>query len=131
MKPSRTNFAPATPMMIWDGECSFCRLWIDWWKRRTGDCVSYQPLQIAGFRFQDVPAEGFKEAVAFIAPDGSIFWGAGAVFASLKCKTSLPLIAYKRIKPFRWLSEKIYHLVSVNRDGLYWLSRKFKTPGGV
>jgi predicted DCC family thiol-disulfide oxidoreductase YuxK len=35
----------ATPLLIFDGDCGFCRIWVEYWKRLTGDLVAYGPYQ--------------------------------------------------------------------------------------
>ncbi len=32
---------PDKPLLVYDGQCAFCRMWIDRWKTITGDSVEY------------------------------------------------------------------------------------------
>jgi predicted DCC family thiol-disulfide oxidoreductase YuxK len=41
----RVALAPAKPVLIYDGDCNFFRLWIRRWQQRTGDTVEYVSLQ--------------------------------------------------------------------------------------
>src|SRR5436305_15190978 len=42
-----TGGPPALPTFIYDGDCSFCKLWVDRWKQLTGDRVVYESFQEA------------------------------------------------------------------------------------
>ena len=66
------------PVLIYDGDCSFCRTWVDFWRGLTGDQIEYLPLQQASERFPDVPIEDCRKAVQLINPEGR-FSGAEAV----------------------------------------------------
>src|SRR6185503_17174184 len=50
----------ARPIMIFDGNCGFCGIWIDYWKRLTGDSILYEPYQEAADRFPRIPRENFQ-----------------------------------------------------------------------
>ena len=36
------------PILVYDGECGFCRRWIERWRVVTGDRVVYLPYQTPG-----------------------------------------------------------------------------------
>ena len=71
------------PLLIFDGRCGFCRIWIDYWKRLTGDRIDFAPSQEVAGRFPQIPLEAFAEAVQLVRPDGSVARGARAVFETL------------------------------------------------
>ncbi|HET6350391.1 MAG TPA: DCC1-like thiol-disulfide oxidoreductase family protein, partial [Candidatus Krumholzibacteria bacterium] len=71
------------PLMIFDGDCGFCRRWIARWKAFTGDRVEYEPFQSAADRFPEIPREQFARAVHLVEPDGSYSHGAEAVLRAL------------------------------------------------
>src|SRR5437762_5333666 len=81
--PARVSNAPPKPLMIWDGECHFCKRWIERWREITAGEVEYVTYQEAANRFPEIPIEQFKRAVAFIEPDGKAFFAAEAVYRSL------------------------------------------------
>ena len=58
------------PALIFDGDCSFCRLWVDFWRTLTGDRVDYRTYQEVGANYPAIPPDDFQRAVQFIAPDG-------------------------------------------------------------
>jgi predicted DCC family thiol-disulfide oxidoreductase YuxK len=76
---------PPKPLMVFDGDCNFCRRWISRWQQATGDRLDYRPFQDAGIAqsFPELPRERFEASVHLIEPDGRVFSGAEAVFRSL------------------------------------------------
>ncbi|MDB6175848.1 MAG: hypothetical protein JWL59_5159 [Chthoniobacteraceae bacterium] len=68
------------PLLIFDGECNFCRHWIARWQEMTGSRVDYRPYQEVGTEFPEIPQEAFQKAVQLVEPDGRLFDGADAVF---------------------------------------------------
>ena len=41
----RVSNPPPKPLIIWDGDCHFCRRWIERWSEITGDAVDYATSQ--------------------------------------------------------------------------------------
>ncbi len=70
-------------LVIYDGDCAFCRLWIDAWREETGDRVHFAPSQEIAKKFPDVPREKYARAVQLIDEDGTRYEGAEAVFRVL------------------------------------------------
>jgi len=103
--------------MIWDGECHFCRRWIERWREITGDQVNYETSQRVGDRFPEILSEQFLRSVVLIDPDGAVFCGAEAVFRSLQCRASKKWMAwsYYHVPGFGPVSEVFYKFVSLNR----------------
>src|SRR5262244_3889781 len=81
--PRRVAAAPGKPLLIFDGDCGFCRRWILRWKSWTAGRVDYAPSQEAAPRFPEIPAETFRDSVVLVTPDGRWFEAAEAVFRSL------------------------------------------------
>ena len=71
------------PVLIYDGKCSFCRIWINYWRQLTGDRIEYTSSQEAADRFPQIPAQAYREAVQLVRPDGTFASGARAVAESL------------------------------------------------
>ena len=42
---------PARPLLVFDGDCGFCRWWIARWRQTTGDQVEYRPWAEVADRF--------------------------------------------------------------------------------
>ena len=73
----------ARPLLVYDGECAFCRAWIARWRHVIGERIDYAPYQDAAARLPDIPRERFAHAVHLVEPDGRHTQGAEAVFRSL------------------------------------------------
>ena len=109
------------PLLIFDGDCTFCRTWIGYWKQLTGDAIAYAPYQEAAARFPEVPREDFQRAVQLILPGGVRFSAAEAVFRSLADVPvyAWPLWAYERIPGFRLVAEWTYGQIAAHRSFAY------------
>ena len=46
LNPSES--AAEWPVLVFDGECGFCRVWVEYWKRLTGERVEYVAFQAIG-----------------------------------------------------------------------------------
>src|SRR5207237_8910557 len=92
--PPRVRNPPTKPLIIWDGECHFCRRWIERWREITRDAVDYATSQESAERFPEIPREQFERSVIYIETDGSVFLGAEAVFRSLRCRSSRKWLAW-------------------------------------
>jgi predicted DCC family thiol-disulfide oxidoreductase YuxK len=109
------------PLLIFDGDCSFCRLWIDFWKQLTGDRVAYAPYQEVAPQFPHIPSENFQRAVHLILPDGEVLSAAQAVFCSLAVlpKYAWMLWAYHHVPAVAAISEWAYCQVAAHRSFFY------------
>src|SRR2546422_8311413 len=92
--PSCVSNPPPKPLMIWDGECHFCKRWIERWGEITAGEVDYVTYQEAAERYPEIPVDQFKRAVAFIEPDGKAFSAAEAVYRSLRRRSSRKWLAW-------------------------------------
>jgi hypothetical protein len=63
--------APAKPLLIWDGDCYFCRLWIERWREVTAGQVEYSASREVAGRFPEIPSDEFDRSVVLIEPDGT------------------------------------------------------------
>ncbi len=104
------------PLLVYDGDCGFCRKWVERWKRRTGDRVDYAPYQEAASRFPQIPYEQFEKGVKLIEIDGSVSSDAEAVFRVLGYGgNTVALWSYKNIPGFQRISEYVYRYVAAHR----------------
>ena len=64
---------PDKPVMLFDGDCRFCGLWVRRWQQVTGDAVRYMPLQDAqvAVDFPELRRDELERAVHLVAADGS------------------------------------------------------------
>src|SRR5438552_6733697 len=108
---------PTKPLLIWDGECDFCRLWIERWREITAGKVDYATYQQAAQQFPEIPGEQFKRAMVFIEPDGETFFAAEAVYRSLRHRSSKRWLAwsYDHVPGFAAISETTYKFIARHR----------------
>ena len=113
----RVAHPPLKPLMIWDGDCDFCRHWIERWRVETRGTVEYATSQSVADRFPEIPSEVFQRAVVLVDPDGRVRIAAEAVTRSLA-----------HVRRYRWMhwcyahsafvaatTEYLYRLVAENR----------------
>ncbi len=115
------------PTLVFDGDCSFCRLWIERWRELTGDRIHYAPYQQAAGDFPQIPREDFKRSVQLIQPDGKVTSAAHAVFQSLALAPGFGwmLWVYQHVPGAAPAAELSYRYVARNRNPLYKLTRLF------
>lgn len=113
------------PLLVFDGDCGFCRAWVEYWKCQTGDRLLYASFQEVGERFPQVSREEFAAAVRLILPDGEVRSGAHAAFTAL---ASVPdkrriLWMYERLPGAAALCEAGYGVIARHRSLAYWVTR--------
>jgi len=123
----RVASPPPKPLLIFDGDCGFCRRWVARWRRATGDALDFLAFQdeTAAKRFPEIAVADFASALHLIFPDGSVYTGAEAVFRSLAAagvKRRL-LWCYCKMPLFAGVSEWIYGRVAAHRRFLSKLDR--------
>lgn len=109
------------PVLVYDGDCGFCAIWINYWKRITGERVGYAPLQsFSSKNFRGIPTEEFQKSVKLILPEGEIFSGAHAVFQALSLGgKNLWLWIYEHIPGVKPISEFSYNFIANRRRAFY------------
>jgi predicted DCC family thiol-disulfide oxidoreductase YuxK len=112
------------PLLVFDGDCRFCRAWVEYWKGMTGDRVGYAPFQELGERFPQVSSEEFAAAVKLILPEGEVRTGAYAVVTAL---AAIPnkrwmLWLYDRVPGIAPLCDGAYHIIANHRSVAYWVT---------
>ncbi len=113
----RVSNPPSKPLLLWDGECDFCRLWIERWKEITAGKIDYATYQEAAEYFPEISRDEFKHSMVFIEPDGTAFFAAEAVYRSLAYRPSRTWLAwsYDRVPGFAAISETAYKFVARHR----------------
>jgi predicted DCC family thiol-disulfide oxidoreductase YuxK len=113
----RVSNPPPKPLMIWDGECHFCKRWIERWREITAGEVDYATYQEAAVRFPEIPIDQFKRSVVFVEPDGEAFVAAEAVYRSLRYRSSRKWLAwsYDHVPGFAGISETAYKFIARHR----------------
>ena len=121
MTPNTTNL----PLLVYDGDCNFCRYWVSRWQYLTGDRVAYTPFQQVPGQFPEIPLEQFETAVRLIEPSGEVFGGAEAVFRTLAYAPGQGwgLWGYQKIPGVAPVTEWCYRLIARNRTIFSALTR--------
>ena len=125
----RTAVPSAKPVMIFDGDCNFCRRWIFRWQQSTGDRVEYVPFQDPSVaeRFPELPRDRCEQAVQLIDTDGRIYSAAEAVFRvqAVAPWKRWPLWCYQQVPGVAPVTEWFYRFVATHRTGFSFLTRLF------
>ncbi|SVD74547.1 uncharacterized protein METZ01_LOCUS427401, partial [marine metagenome] len=121
---------PVKPLLIYDGDCHFCRAWIARWQWFTGGRVDYQPSQDEDIarRFPEIPRESFDESVQLILLDGTVLSGAKSVFHALGTRWEFFGRLYDHNLSLRRASEWLYKKVAANRQFCSKVNRWFFGP---
>ena len=114
------------PLLVFDGDCGFCRFWVARWRHRSGDRVEYVPSDAAETveRVPSLQPDRLARAVHLIEPNGRVSAGAEAVFRLLAHGGSrIPLTLYSRLPVVAAVSERAYALVASHRGIFSKLTR--------
>ena len=113
------------PVVIFDGNCGFCRIWIRYWEQLTGGAVEYVTSQDAARRFPEIGLEAFRESVQLVMPSGEVLRGARAVFTTLTFAPGMAWVLwiYEHVPCVAPASEFAYGLVAANRSFFYQVTR--------
>jgi predicted DCC family thiol-disulfide oxidoreductase YuxK len=116
--------SPDKPVLIYDGNCGFCKLWIEYWKTLTGDAIAYAASQDVGQDYPEIPQAAFGKSVQLVMPAGEVLAGAHAVLQTLAHNSSPGwlLSSYRRFPGFAALTEAGYRLIAGHRNIFYWLT---------
>ena len=121
---TKVTAVPAKPLMVFDGDCRFCRFWIVRWQQATGNKVDYIESQDASVasRFPELSKERFEKSVQLIETDGTVYGGAEAVFRALRYARfqSWAFWMYESVPGFAAVTEWMYRLVAGNREVFSW-----------
>jgi predicted DCC family thiol-disulfide oxidoreductase YuxK len=113
---------PQKVLLLYDGECPFCRAKAASWEGTSRGNVQILPIQSGAGEGYGFPATRSPQSVVLIEMSGEIFTGAGAVFrlASIRGNGAGALLwwLYRRVGAFRLLAEWGYRLVARHRGSL-------------
>ncbi len=113
--------------MIFDGDCHFCRHWIERWRENTGTAVEYIASQGLGARFPEIPRDQFARAVVLVETNGNVFVAAEAVYRSLQFGGGRGWLrwSYEHVPGFAQISEAGYGVISTHRTFASFVSHLF------
>ncbi|SVA20863.1 uncharacterized protein METZ01_LOCUS73717, partial [marine metagenome] len=120
-------FKPPRPILVWDGECNFCRLCAQRFDSQKGNKVDLIPYQSLHQKWPQAPTEDYASAVYLFTPAGKSYRSAAAIY---RFYAEYPWRgwanwAYKRFRWFAFLSEWGYQFVANNRKIFARLVRVF------
>jgi predicted DCC family thiol-disulfide oxidoreductase YuxK len=124
-RPLTVPAPPPRPLVVFDGDCGFCRYWLARWRRVVGDRFDAEPYQRAAARFPSLPRERFRRAVQLILPDGTVYQGAEAAY---RLRALAPgrggwLAAYRHLPGFRLLVDLAYRMIADHRNAAFRMTR--------
>jgi predicted DCC family thiol-disulfide oxidoreductase YuxK/uncharacterized membrane protein YphA (DoxX/SURF4 family) len=120
-------------LLVFDGDCHFCRRWVERFRRITGDAtdyLAYQDPSIAA-KYPEISEEEFSTAVHLILPDGTYCSGAEAAFRALSeaGKEKWLYSLYRSYDFVENISETIYEEVALHRSFFSSIDRVYSGPG--
>jgi len=112
------------PLLLFDGDCGFCKYWARYWQKLTGEQVDYRPYQAVAPEYPQIPAAEFQRAVQYIAPDGRRASAAEASFLTLSHAhgKGFWLGLYRRVPGFAAFAERAYAFTAAHRPGFHRIS---------
>lgn len=113
------------PLLVYDGDCGFCRYWVDRWKCRAGAAAHVVPFQALAENATVVPHDRFANAVHLIVSKDEIYSGPEAVFryGALGGRFSPWLTLYQKIPLFAWTCALVYGFLAAHRPLVTRLNR--------
>ncbi len=113
-------------MLIYDGDCSFCKYWVRRWQQHTQGKVQYIPFQEVPDGFHGISRKQFQRSVWLINSYGRPMHGAEAVAVLLQLSGhSTWNWLYHRVPLASTVAELGYRIVADHRDLFYKLTKLF------
>jgi len=114
---SQNNPAPwDKPVLLWDGDCGFCRRWVARWRGQTLGRVEFRPYQEAENLPVELTHDVLQRKVHLIEPNREVSAGAEAIMRVMAHgghRTGLWM--YRTVPSFSAASECVYRIVAENR----------------
>ena len=116
---------PERPLLLFDGDCGFCRFWVARWRAATSGRVDFAAAQREAARFPQIAKESWRRSVQLVTPAGEVYGGAEAVFRTLAYapERGWMLGVYRSVPGAQFVSEATYRLVERHRDFFSWVMR--------
>lgn len=120
MFPPRHRVAcpPPQPLVLYDGDCPFCRRWAKHWTSVYAGRLATEPSQSARHRFPEIPLAAYAQALQLVEPDGAVYAGAYAALrarARGRDKRGVLLPLYESVPGASSLLEFGYRIVARHR----------------
>jgi predicted DCC family thiol-disulfide oxidoreductase YuxK len=106
-------------VLIYDGDCGFCRRVAGWVRRWVGDRLLYLRSQVAVQRYPSIGERETSTSVLLFGGDGSLFRGMEVLYR-VGALGGAPffLNLYRSSRLFAWLSDRGYGVVAKIRPFL-------------
>ncbi len=111
-------------VVVWDGQCTFCRRWASRWYALTGNTFAWTTLQSQGDSLT-IDRASLESALHLLEPDGTHVQGAEAVF-TIQSRGGVrrwPLWLYRHVPGFKACTEWAYAWLANHRGGADRCSR--------
>ena len=107
------------PLLIYDGECEFCKTHVARLRRRSGGALEFIPYQEAAGRIGAIDERDLRHAVHLVEPDGRVTRAAEAIFRALAVGGRRRLLwMYRHVPGFARASEAGYRWAARHRGKL-------------
>jgi len=113
------------PLVIFDGHCGFCRIWVDFLRELTGERFAWAASQDVGSEYPQIPPEAFGKSVQLVLPDGTVETGARAVFHIAGTVPGYAWLqwCFQYLPGFAFVTEHVYRFIASHRDFGYHATR--------
>ena len=119
------------PLLIFDGDCGFCKRWVIRAQQWTRNQIDFEPFQKVGFEYSHISPIQFEKSIWLIDVDGKSYCAADAAFRILQYASGKKWFhtLYERSSIFKRLSEWMYEKVAIHRQTLSrWESFLIEPP---
>ena len=110
-------------VMLFDGDCGFCKYWIERWRDQTRDRIEYRAYQEATADFPQIPRSDFERSIQLVESDGRVTSGAEAVFRALDLGGHR--VWWPRAGVAMKIARGVYRFVADHRVSFSFLTRVF------
>ena len=113
------------PLVLFDGRCGFCKIWVEYARRLTQNSADYAPAAERAQDFPSIPEEAYARSVQLLLPGGERLEGARAAFTLLALAPGKGwlLRLYESLPGFAPVAEAAYRLIAAHRNFFSWLTR--------
>lgn len=119
-----TSHPPSQNILVWDGDCGFCKFWKTRWEAKTKGKIEFKTFQTTAENFPDIPLKEFKKASRLIETDGKIYSGPDSAYRSLwHAGNHIYHELYKKSGWFKYLSDHGYNHIAKNRHFYFQLTK--------
>lgn len=118
------------PVLAYDGQCGFCKLWVERWRETHADALELTPYQQLGERFPHLSQSEMGEAIHLIEAE-RVYRGAHAIFRAASygsTATGWLLWAYHWVPFFARVAEWGYAQVAAHRGWAMRVTRVLVGP---